>query len=187
MVSRRTVREIPHGELQVPMPLFSLLLLPVLFLAGAISVPWSYIQRYAQRLREEFFAAQMKGVGRSMTWSELESAIEENRGTVIAEYLSIIGPFRLWWTSEDIPATSPFQWNRQNLYAWWEPEFAVFFDWCRKRYTDPDVGAGFLVQIPRMKGTQLIERLEGARFVSTRSFQIEPKNHRLARSIQAAR
>jgi hypothetical protein len=90
--------------LKVPI-IFAPIYIPLLFLAGALSIPWTYIQKSKQRRQERRFAEQMKKAGRLMQWQEFKQAEANGTGTAIGEYLSMKGPFRLWWTRDDIPAT----------------------------------------------------------------------------------
>lgn len=155
--------------LYIPFPV-SLLFIPVLLIGAGISIPWTYIDRRIKRRREERFAEQMQALGRSMTWTEFESVIESKQGTFIGEYLSSKGPYRLWWTNEDIPAISPHQWEREEHFAGFEPEFAPFFEWCYARFTNPQLGIAKLVIVPAQERKDLNEKLKSARFVSTCSF-----------------
>src|SRR5580700_6606649 len=94
--------------------------LPLMILY-AISIPWTRISRLNQRRKERRFTEQMSASGRLMTWKALQLALEHRQGTVIGEYLSLGGPFRVWWTSDDIPAVSPHRWEREKRLAWLEP------------------------------------------------------------------
>ena len=144
---------------------------PLLFLAAAISIPWTYIHKLKQRRQERKFADQMKEARRLMNWEEFRQAIENGEGTVIGEHLSTKGPFRLWWTPEDVPATSPHKWKREQHVAWMEPEFLPFFEWCYARFTNPQSGQARLVPIPQVEREQLKAMLTRTRFVSTCSFR----------------
>lgn len=148
---------------------FAPIYIPLLFLAAGVSIPWTYLQKSQQRRQERRFAEQMKKAGRLMHWQEFKQA--EGTGTAIGEYLSTKGPFRLWWTADDIPATSPHEWKRERHVAWWEPEFAPFFEWCYVLYTNPQTGLARLVLIPQEERNQLKAILTGTRFVSTCSFR----------------
>jgi hypothetical protein len=117
--------------------IFAPIYVPLLFLAGAVSIPWTYLQKLEQRRQERRFAEQMKKAGRLMQWQEFKQVEANGTGTAIGEYPSMKGPFRLWWTPDDIPATSPHRWKRERHVAWREPEFVPFFEWCYARYTDP--------------------------------------------------
>jgi hypothetical protein len=94
--------------------IFAPIYVPLLFLAGAVSIPWTYLQKLEQRRQERRFAEQMKKAGRLMQWQEFKQVEANGTGTAIGEYLSMKGPFRLWWTPDDIPATSPHKWKRER-------------------------------------------------------------------------
>ena len=150
--------------------IFAPIYVPVLFLAGALSIPWGYIQRSRQSRQEQRFAEQMKRSGRLMQWHEFKDAEANCTGTAIGEYLSMTGPFRLWWTPDDIPATSPHKWKWEHI-AWMEPEFLPFFRWCYRRYTNPQSGMAQLVSVPREDRNHLKTILASSRFISTCSFR----------------
>jgi hypothetical protein len=150
--------------------IFAPVYIPLLFLAGALSIPWAYIQMSEQRRQERRFAEQMKKAGRFMQWQEFKQAEANGTGTTIGEYLSTKGHFRLWWTPDDIPATSPLKWKREQHVAWMEPEFLPFFQWCYERYTSPQSGLAKLVPVPEEERNQLKEMLTSSRFVSICSF-----------------
>ena len=113
---------------------------PLFFLGAAVSIPWTYIQKSVQRRRERQFTEQMKKAHRLMDWQAFQQAQQNGTGTAIGEYLSTKGPFRLWWTAEDIQALSPHEWKREQHFAWIEDEFRPFFEWCYARYTNPQSG-----------------------------------------------
>src|SRR6202022_2694008 len=46
---------------------------------------------------------EMKAADRLISWSEARSQVDSGRGTFIGESLPGNGPWRLWWTSEEIP------------------------------------------------------------------------------------
>jgi hypothetical protein len=157
--------------------LFLPIFLPLFFVAGALSIPWTYVQKLKQRRQEKRFATEMASSGRIMTWSEFESAVGNGEGTAIGEYLSLKGPFRLWWTPEDIPATSPHNCNQQNI-AWPQPEFADFFNWCRAQFTSPQLGRAKLVLIPDGERAKLQNKLDSARYVSIYSSPMDRKKRK---------
>jgi hypothetical protein len=69
--------------------LFSPIYVPLLLVAGALSIPWAHVQKQRQRRQERQFAEQMESSGRLMTWEAFKSALESGQGTAIAEYLSM--------------------------------------------------------------------------------------------------
>jgi hypothetical protein len=158
--------------------IFAPIYIPLLFLAGAVSIPWTYLQKSKQRRQERRFAEHMKKAGRLMQWQEFQQAEANGAGTAIGEYLSTKGPFRLWWTPDDIPATSPLKWKREQHVARMEPEFLPFFEWCYARYTNPESGLARLVPVPEEERNQLKAMLTSTRFVSTCSFRsVREKEH----------
>jgi hypothetical protein len=156
--------------------IFAPIYVPLLFFAGAVSIPWSYILKLKQRRQERKFE-QMRKASRLMRWEEFKQAIGNGEGTAIAEHLSTKGPSRIWWTSEDVPATCPHKWKRERNIAWMEPEFLPFFEWSYARFTNPQSGLARLVRIPEEERKQLTAMLTSARFVSTCSFRsVREKN-----------
>lgn len=115
----------------------------------------------------------MKKAGRLMEWQEFKQVEASGGGTAIGEYLSINGPFRLWWTPEDISRTSPYKWEREKhlAFPFMEPEFLPFFEWCYARYTNPASGAARLVSVPKEERNQLKAMLTNPRFVSICSYR----------------
>src|SRR5215468_10555379 len=83
-------------------PIFTVLLL----VAWPLSIPWTYIGEAVQRRQERKFADQMKSAGRLMLWDELKQVAANGSGTVIGEHLSMKGPYRVWWTPENVPEES---------------------------------------------------------------------------------
>jgi hypothetical protein len=154
---------------------------PLFLLVGAISIPVSYVLGWKQRLEERQFAKKMKGAGRFMHWDEFKQAIEKGEGTTIGEHLSMKGPFRLWWTPEDIPATSPHPCERKMHAAFLEEEFLPFFEWSYERFTHPQRGLARLVAVPHGERKELRKSLTGRRFVSICSFpSVRSKRARIA-------
>ena len=98
------------GRVTIPFPfsaLLGILAVPVLFVAAGVSIPVTLVREWRARRREERFAAQMRKIGRSISWAEARSEVERGHGTFIGEYLSLKGPYRLWWTSVYVSVSSP--------------------------------------------------------------------------------
>jgi len=123
---------------------WSLLLIPVLLLAGAISVPVALVGRRIQRRRELAFFKSMQSRARVMESASFRRAIAENRGTLLEERYSLKGPVRWWWTSENVYELCP-----HPMVDWMtmanKPGYRPTIEWFRRRYTDPDEGRAFLV------------------------------------------
>jgi hypothetical protein len=167
----------PHSEerptrkgIKIPVVFFPIYA-PLLLLAAAIGVPVSHVLRWKQGIDERKFIDKMKRARRFMKWNDFKQAIEKNEGTAIGESLSMKGPFRLWWTTENILATSPNRYDRQNHFAFLDEEFAPFFEWCYGRFTHPQRGLARLVEIPEEERKDLVKTLTRGRFVSACSFR----------------
>jgi hypothetical protein len=76
------------------------LTVPLLFLAGAISIPVVLVAREVQRIGEKRFAAEMKKLGRTIVLGEVAS------GSVLIEWLSLKGPTRWWWTPDALQSST---------------------------------------------------------------------------------
>jgi hypothetical protein len=161
----------PRRETIKVSALFAAITIPLLLLAAAISIPWTYIQKFNHRRKERGCAGDMRKANRLMEWQDFHQAMQRGAGTAIGEYLSPNGPFRLWWTPDEISATSPHKWKREPQGAWIEQEFLPFFQWCYGRYTNAQSGVAFLVPVPEELRNQLNEILTSGRFVSTCSFR----------------
>lgn len=161
-------------------PPLSLLVIPALFIGAAISlVAWPAIS-LVRRRQEKSFATRMSAVGRSISWKDLETALDKNQGTIIGECLSEKGPCRLWWTPENVRAVSPHkcypEGYSRDLYfgPYVDPDFASFFEWCYTTFTSPHSGTGRLISIPKEKRrgkmlNQLIKAMPASSFVATYS------------------
>ncbi len=55
--------------------LFAPITVPLLILAAAISIPWTYIHKLKQRRQERKFVEHMQKAGRLMNWEEFGQAI----------------------------------------------------------------------------------------------------------------
>jgi hypothetical protein len=154
--SRRNTAKI--GRFTIPFPfsaILGLLMIPVLFIGVAISIPVNLVGRSRNRRREAGFAMEMRAVGRWISWNEASTQAEKG-GTFIVESLSCKGPSR-WFTSEDVSKTSPYPCCLED-WPWAFENGTDFFEWCRARFTDPVFGSASIVgpneterdQIPRL-------------------------------------
>ena len=78
-----------------------------------------------------------------MTWREAHSEIQGGHGTLIGEFMGD-DAYRLWWTSEDIPGTSPYPCNFDDTKPVGS-EHDAFFGWCCSRFTEAESGVASLV------------------------------------------
>jgi hypothetical protein len=131
----------PSREMGLP---WSLLMIPVLLFAGAVSVPVSLVSVRIQRRRDLAFRKQMLERGRIIEWARFLQAIAEDKGTLLEERYSLKGPVRWWWTSENVYEICP-----HPMVDWMttlnDPSFRPTIEWFRQWYTDPSEGRAFLV------------------------------------------
>lgn len=149
----------------------SIIFLPLLAIAALISLPYSWIQRGIVERRERRFAREMKLAGRLKSWSEVEELVRGNAGTFIAEYLSMKGPTRLWWTEDRICETTPYKYvsseNREHIC--YEMEFRPFGNWCFRKYTSHVSGKAYLLGLPEDQKKTIWKRIVVLDCVSTYS------------------
>ena len=126
----------------VPMP-FSLLLLPVILLAGLVSIPCTAVWKRIYRRRRRELETRMKAQRRTIGWAEFVKAFQANEGTLI-DVRSSFKESCWWWTSDSVRGLSPFP-----VHDWLTmlEERAVdpFVFWCWERYTSPETGSAFLI------------------------------------------
>jgi hypothetical protein len=75
---------------------------PHLFILAGLAIPYFLVAAPLQRLRERAFRSRMKARNRIMPWPDFRLAVDEARGTLIVEQYSLKGPFRWWWTPDDL-------------------------------------------------------------------------------------
>ena len=98
-------------------PFVSLLFLPLLLIAGAVTLLVAPFILLVQWRSEKSFASKMRAAGRAISWLELQTVIEREQGTMAAECLSEKGPSRLWWTPDDVRTECPHKCYPQRRSA----------------------------------------------------------------------
>jgi hypothetical protein len=121
----------------------SLLALPFLLLAAAISVPFALGFGVLQTRRSRTFLVKMKAQGRVMEWTDFIRAVDQTSGTIIVERYSIAGHVNLWWTPENIYEVCPY--GLVDWEALHEQTFLPFAEWYQERYSSPDTGKALFV------------------------------------------
>jgi hypothetical protein len=118
-------------------PAWSVVFLPLLLVAGAISFPYALVRKEVTKRRERRFAEHMKVRGRMIDWPDFVRKVSAGDGTLIVERFSLKGPVRMWWTADDLYGSCPHpsvDWFTMQEDA----NFDAVREWCRARYT----GAG---------------------------------------------
>lgn len=153
------------GRLTVPFPfsaILGILAIPVLFIGAAVSIPLSALHRSAERRRESRISESLRQAGRTIRWADALSEVNQNGGSFIEEYGSLKGPYRLWFTPENIVESSPHPCCFEQL-PWNDEDFGEFFKWCHARFTDIENGSARLVEIPPPPDQGLATALEQSR------------------------
>ena len=121
-----------------------ILFAPLILIVAFLSIPATIIHFAPQRWRDRHFAAKLRAGGRTISWEEARSLVEQGRGFFIAE-LSAKGPHRLWWTPDDVPALSPFPCCFDDYPDFFLNLRGPFHVWCRVSYTDVSSGSALWV------------------------------------------
>jgi hypothetical protein len=115
-------------------PAMSVLLLPLLFLVGALSLPYMMIANSIVARRERRFTDSLKLRGRTMDWPDFIRRLDGDNGMLIVERFSFEGPIRMWWTTDNLYETCPYplvDWFTMLRNATFDP----VRDWCHINYT----------------------------------------------------
>ena len=149
-------------------PVASLFFLPLLFVAGALSIPYGLVRRRVVAHRERQFSHFMKGSGRTMEWASFIREMNDGHGTLIVERFSFKGPIRMWWTGDDVYEVCPYP-----LVDWLtmarESRFDAVRDWCHSKYTS-NTGSALLVdgsneQWGTIRGNSPLSFRDGIRYL----------------------
>lgn len=129
-------------------------MLPVLFVGACLAVPYTLGARWMRTHREHKLRLQMKSLGRLMTWAEFVKAMRERGGTCIEEKFSPKGPWRFWWTPDDVQSESPHE-----IIDWFTMrkgrQHELFVHWCRACYTNSESGTAMMVDATRVSRREI--------------------------------
>lgn len=158
-------------------PVHPIWFVPALAIAALLSIPVGLLLNAAVKRRERSFKIRMKAASRVMNYRDFEQALQEGRGTLIIESHSLKGPFRWWWTAEDVYDLCPFP-----LVTWFmsmpnDERYRPLAEWCRREYTNSDGGRALLVDSESPDGGFNIDRTE-ARSAKMKWFVIAPPERR---------
>jgi len=154
------------GRFRIPYPvsvILGILFIPVLLIAGPLSIPIAAILRRRAARKERLLTTEMKACGRLIPWSEARSLVANSSGMFIEEMDSPKSS-RIWWTPEDLPAISPHPCYFDEGPDPWEHE--LFFDWCRSHCTNPEGGTAHLVDVQDNEREEALQALK--EFLSAR-------------------
>lgn len=128
-----------------------LLILPILFIGAAISIPVTSLLRRSDRKKHDLFCADMRKAGRTISSEALDKHISAGDGTLIREWVRAFKKSRVWWTPDNIYKESPHK-SADLMTLYKDDEFGPFLEWCWSQYTSPETGRALLVESPT-KGT----------------------------------
>jgi hypothetical protein len=128
-------------------------LLPLLLVAGGLSIPYTKYRQLQSRRREREFSAQMGGAGRVIDGADCIPQLGRGEGTLILESMGYKRETRWWWTPEEVEDS-----RRIRCFEGMTPvnasEFAAHDDWYREHYTGPS-GTALLILATSEQKSQL--------------------------------
>lgn len=143
--------------------MLGILAIPVLLVAAAFSMPLSAFHRSAEQRRESRIVDALRQSGRTICWADALCQVNLNRGSFIEEYGSLKGPYRLWFTPENLDASSPHPCNFEEFPWTDDDELGEFFKWCHARFTDIENGSARLVEITELQDESYAASLQHCR------------------------
>jgi hypothetical protein len=130
---------------------FTLLIMGAAMLfIGAISTPLVLWMNYQQHRDEKALAKSLRAAGRVANWQEIAQKWSSGCGTLLIEQCSPNGPFREWWTEDDVIGSAPAP-LPTSLDVINNPDtdwLLKYTEMCILRYTDPDNGSAMLTDVP---------------------------------------
>ncbi|MGH9563247.1 MAG: hypothetical protein ACRD3S_17470 [Terracidiphilus sp.] len=132
-----------------PSTWIGLAMIPVLLVGACFAIPYTVVARWLRSGGEHKLLLLMKSQGRLISWPEFVRTMRERGGTCIEEKFSPKGPWRFWWTPDDVQRESPHEiidWFTMRKGRQYEP----FVHWCRGRYTNAEKGSAVLVDAARV-------------------------------------
>lgn len=80
-----------------------------------------------------------------MPWPDFRLAVDEARGTLIVEQYSLKGPFRWWWTPDDLYDMCPIPVVDCLEGMPNDERYRPLAEWCRQMYMSTEGGRGLLI------------------------------------------
>lgn len=137
-------------------PVAGVLMLPLLLIGGALSLPYAMVWRNVMFRRERRFTKSMKAAERVIDWEHFLPEINAGHGTLIVERFSFKGPIRMWWTREDVYEICPYP-TVDWLTMARDTGFDVVRDWCHSKYTS-NTGSALLVDASKEQRRTILGR-----------------------------
>jgi len=112
---------------------------------AALSIPYVIVAAPIYKWREKTFRNRMRARGRLVSWEEFRKSVDDDRGSLIVEQHSFKGPFRWWWTAENVYRECPLP-----IVEWIDlmpndERYRSVAEWCHRKYTGTEAGTASLV------------------------------------------
>jgi hypothetical protein len=129
------------------MPIFCLVSLfcmaVILLMVAAI---WPFLALRQMQIQRRFREL-MKSKGRFITMNDLRRKLDDRSGTLIVE-CHTKGPYRIWWTEDDLSSLGTPISTSEELRAFYEGREHPFNARCLKEYLDDGTGVALLTSLP---------------------------------------
>jgi hypothetical protein len=124
--------------------LISLFGMAVFVLMIAAMYPFIALRHMQSQRR---FRKMMESKGRFVTGNDLRRKLDEGTGTLVVECRTK-GPFRIWWTEDNLASLGTPLSTREELKAFYEGQEHPFNNRCLKEYLDDETGKALLTSLP---------------------------------------
>src|SRR5690349_2638119 len=121
-------------------PLWSPAVVTLLVVVAALSIPYGAIHKHIWCRRKRQFTEKLKRQNRILEWDRVSKELRQQRGTLIVEQLSVKGPVRWWWTTENVYDACPHPIVDVVTMLFDRSSFRPLLDWFHKRYTSVEGG-----------------------------------------------
>lgn len=159
---------------QLVMACIAPLVMLVLVLVALLAIPAACLLSLSIWYSEQRLQNRLTKRGRFMPWPAVEANLISGEGTLIIECCGPKGPFRYWWSEDDITgqATCALPTNRHDCYS---DQAIAYSQMCMKKYEFDDLGLKFAEVYPRAKVVTLFrwptDKLTVGDFQSTVAYQ----------------
>jgi hypothetical protein len=161
-------------------PEWSVIFIPLLFLAAGLSIPYTKYRQLQIRRRERRFAEQMRLAGRVIDGADCIPRLVRGEGTLILESMGYKKETHWWWTPDEVEDS-----RRIRCFEGMTPvsasEFSAHDDWHREHYTGPNGSALLIIATsePRLQLAPAMRNLENPFLESVRWVEIGPSVRRI--------
>jgi hypothetical protein len=155
-----------------------LLFVPLMLIAGVLSIPYGLAWNVVENRKRRRLQKDLSKAGRGIEWAEFVQVMAAGRGTVIIEKYFPKGPWRWWWTEDDVRARCPYPMtDAREIEIGAEFDSDPAGDWFVEQYTNTVTGKGRLVIHTREERESSSEILKSVRVITLHRDNLrKPKN-----------